>query len=75
MTHTAIVLNGHIVPTFLHVSSNIQPTGMATSNIIANTCLKQTCPSNAIYGAYTNKLMCTYQTHYVSIYISYELLQ
>ena len=40
MSHTTIMLNGHIDPTYLPISTTIQPTTKATSHIFAKICAR-----------------------------------
>ena len=58
--HTAIMLNGHIDPIFLQVSTKRQPTATVTSHIIAKYVPKLNMPSNAIDMAHMQISSCAY---------------
>ena len=54
MTHTGIMLNKHIDPTFLHIYQK-QPTAIVTLHPIANCVLKPNMPLKChMYATYTN---------------------
>ena len=58
ISHAAIMLNGHIDPTLLQISTKMQSTVAGTfSHIIAKYVLETNMPSNATHA---NLLMCTY---------------
>ena len=78
ITHTAIMLNGHIDPTFLPISTKIQP--CCTHNqlqqlfhtLLANMLPKQIWISNATYCHICKLVHMTWDS-YVTIYHRYEL--
>ena len=65
MSHTAIMLNGHVDPTYLPIATRIQSSATASSHIIAKYVPEQICPLNVTYANY---FMCTYKA-LSSVYI------
>ena len=63
MSHTAIMLNEHTDPTYLSISTKIEPTATATSHLIAtyvpetNMPLKSTCETTvSVYISHMNSM-------------------